>query len=74
VRVPLLLLWGARDAYLGRELVEPSAALCDAPRVVVYEKATHWVQLDEAAAVNEELRRFFHGHGTRRHARAALAS
>jgi pimeloyl-ACP methyl ester carboxylesterase len=70
VRVPLLLLWGARDAFLGRELVEPSAARCDDARVVVYDKASHWVQLDEPEAVNDELVRFFRGRAARRRAAA----
>lgn len=64
VGVETLVLWGARDRFLGRELVAPSAALCDEARVVFYEGATHWVQHDEAEAVNEELVRLV-GHGLR---------
>jgi pimeloyl-ACP methyl ester carboxylesterase len=64
VRVPTLVLWGACDRFLGRELVAPSAALCDEARVVFYEGATHWVQHDEAEAVNEELVHLA-GHGLR---------
>jgi pimeloyl-ACP methyl ester carboxylesterase len=53
-----LVLWGARDRFLGREMAEPSASLCDRGRLRFFEEATHWVQHDEADAVNEELRRF----------------
>jgi pimeloyl-ACP methyl ester carboxylesterase len=55
VRVPTLLLWGARDRFLGREMAEPSAALCDDGRLELFEGATHWLQHDEAGAVNDRL-------------------
>jgi pimeloyl-ACP methyl ester carboxylesterase len=55
VRVETLVLWGARDRFLGRELAAPSVGLCDSARLVVYEHATHWVQHDEADAVNAQL-------------------
>ncbi|HEY7293909.1 MAG TPA: alpha/beta hydrolase, partial [Dehalococcoidia bacterium] len=40
VVVPTLILWGVRDVALGRELVEPSRALCDDGRLVCFEQAT----------------------------------
>jgi epoxide hydrolase 4 len=58
VSVPALVLWGARDRFLGREMAEPSVALCDDGRLEFFETATHWLQHDEAAAVNDRLRRF----------------
>jgi len=58
VTVPTLLLWGARDRFLGRELAPPSAALCDEVRLVFHEHATHWIQHDDADEVNAELVRF----------------
>jgi pimeloyl-ACP methyl ester carboxylesterase len=58
VSVPTLLLWGARDRFLGREMAEPSAALCDDGRLEIFEGATHWLQHDEADAVNDRLVRF----------------
>lgn len=62
-RVPVetLVLWGARDVALGREMVAPSLALCDRGRSVFFEKATHWVQHEEAEAVNAHLLRFLPG-------------
>ena len=41
VEVPALLLWGTRDAFLGRELVQPTLDLCNDARVVFLEEATH---------------------------------
>jgi pimeloyl-ACP methyl ester carboxylesterase len=61
VRVPTLLLWGARDRFLGLELAAPSAALCDKGVLHVYEQATHWLQHDEAASVNQRLIEFARG-------------
>jgi pimeloyl-ACP methyl ester carboxylesterase len=58
VPVPTLMLWGARDRFLGRELAPPSAALCDAARLVFHEHATHWIQHDDADEVSERLVRF----------------
>jgi len=60
VRVPTLMLWGARDTALGRgrEMAEPSIALCDDGRLVFLEDATHFVQHDEPDRVNRELLAF----------------
>jgi len=58
VRVPTLMLWGARDVALGREMAEPSIALCDDGRLVFLEDATHFVQHDEPDRVNRELLAF----------------
>ena len=55
VSVPTLVLWGARDRFLGRELAAPSAALCDEARLVLLEHATHWLQHDERGEVNARL-------------------
>jgi pimeloyl-ACP methyl ester carboxylesterase len=62
VRVPTLMLWGARDIALGREMARPSIDLCENGRLVFFEKATHFVQHDEAEAVNEHLVRFLGSH------------
>jgi pimeloyl-ACP methyl ester carboxylesterase len=60
VRVPLLLIWGARDVALGRKMARPSVDdYCEHGRVVFIEEATHWVQHDEPERVNSLLARFF---------------
>lgn len=59
VQVPTLLIWGARDLFLGREMAQPSIDLCDQGQLVFIEEATHWVQHEEAARVNTLLLDFF---------------
>jgi len=43
IDVPALLIWGARDRFLGREMAQPSIDLCSDGRLVFFEEATHWV-------------------------------
>jgi pimeloyl-ACP methyl ester carboxylesterase len=52
---PVLVLWGDGDVHLGRELAEPPPTLVPDARVVHLPGASHWVQIDEAARVNDEL-------------------
>ncbi|MBO0929530.1 alpha/beta hydrolase [Fibrella sp. HMF5036] len=61
ITVPTLLIWGAQDAFLLREQAQPSIDLCDNGQLVFFEKATHWVQHEEAAAVNDLLIQFLKG-------------
>ncbi len=62
IRVPLLMIWGARDIALGREMATASVEdYCDHGRVVFIEEATHWVQHDEPERVNGLLARFLEG-------------
>jgi pimeloyl-ACP methyl ester carboxylesterase len=55
VRVPTLLIWGERDFALGRRLAEDSLQLCENGRLQYLPKATHWLQHEEAPAVNRLL-------------------
>ncbi len=55
VLVPTLILWGERDVALDKSLAQPSLDICEDGRVVFFPKATHWVQHDEADAVNAHL-------------------
>ena len=59
IRVPTLLIWGAQDKFLGRELAQPSIDLCDDGRLVYFENASHWVHHEEAERVNELIDTFF---------------
>jgi pimeloyl-ACP methyl ester carboxylesterase len=52
IAAPTLLLWGASDVALSRELAQPSIDLCDDGRLVFFEDATHWLQHEEPDAVN----------------------
>lgn len=58
ITVPTLIIWGAQDKFLGRELAQPSLELCDEGRLVFLEEATHWVQHEEPERVNQLLMEF----------------
>jgi pimeloyl-ACP methyl ester carboxylesterase len=58
VKVPVLLLWGTGDRFLGKEMAQPSIDLCDDGRLVFLD-ATHWVQHEEPAEVHRRLVEFF---------------
>jgi pimeloyl-ACP methyl ester carboxylesterase len=59
IRVPTLMLWGAQDIALGREMAQPSLDLCDEGKLVFFESSSHWVQHDASEAVNKYLADFF---------------
>lgn len=59
IHSPLLLLWGEKDRFLGRELAEPSLEGCTRASAVFVKEASHWIQHEEPQRVNEELLRFF---------------
>jgi pimeloyl-ACP methyl ester carboxylesterase len=61
IRVPTLVLWGDRDRFLVPALADDSLRLCDDGRLVRLPDASHWVQHEEAAAVNDALLGFFGG-------------
>lgn len=52
---PTLLIWGAQDRALGREMAPDSIAMCDNGRLELIETAGHFVQHDAPARVNELL-------------------
>jgi pimeloyl-ACP methyl ester carboxylesterase len=56
--VPTLLLWGAKDRALGREMAQPSIDLCDNGRLEFFEEASHWLQHEEPEEVNRRLLEF----------------
>ena len=55
VHVPTLMIWGAHDQALVREMAPQSIAYCDDGRLHVIEEASHWVQHDAADRVNALL-------------------
>ena len=59
ITVPTLMIWGAQDSALSRTLAQPSIDLCDDGRLVFLEEASHWVQHEEAEAVNQLLLEHF---------------
>ncbi len=52
VSVPTLMLWGANDVFLDRELAQPSIDLCDQGELIFFEQATHWLHHEEPERVN----------------------
>jgi pimeloyl-ACP methyl ester carboxylesterase len=58
VTVPVLMLWGKHDIALSHEMVQPSIDLCENGKFVLFDRATHWVQHDEADEVNRRLIEF----------------
>jgi epoxide hydrolase 4 len=55
VQMPVMILWGEQDVALSKELAQLSIDLCEQGELVFFPTATHWVQHDEAQAVNERL-------------------
>ncbi|WP_134500502.1 alpha/beta fold hydrolase [Microvirga pakistanensis] len=53
--MPVLAIWGMRDRFLEFGLCEQSLALCAHGRALPLPRATHWVHLEEAEAVNAAL-------------------
>lgn len=58
VQVPTLIIWGAKDQFLSRQLGWESGKYCDAGRLVFLEEATHWLHLEEPERVNQLMAEF----------------
>lgn len=58
IRVPVLGIWGSKDAALGREMARQSFNLCDDCQLIIFDEATHWIQHEEAEQVNALLLNF----------------
>jgi pimeloyl-ACP methyl ester carboxylesterase len=59
VTPPTLMLWGMRDIALSHRMARPSIDYCDDGKLIFFEDASHWVQLDAAEEVNRLLIEFF---------------
>jgi epoxide hydrolase 4 len=55
---PVLVIWGDKDRHLGKEMADPPKRFVPNARVVHLPDATHWVQNDAPAKVNELLIEF----------------
>jgi len=53
IRGPVQIIWGRQDTFLDAQLAEFSLAQCANAQLHYFPEATHWVQLEEAAAVND---------------------
>jgi epoxide hydrolase 4 len=59
VKVPALLIWGKKDRFAGEAMARQSLQYCDDGRLEMFETASHWVQHEEAAQLNNLLSEFF---------------
>jgi epoxide hydrolase 4 len=55
IDAPVLVIWGERDHYLGRELAAPDPEWVPRARVQFLPNASHWVQSDQPEQVNTLL-------------------
>jgi pimeloyl-ACP methyl ester carboxylesterase len=62
IEVPTRILWGKKDAFLLPGLAKASLRKCDRAEVLWFDRATHWLHLEEPDAVNSALIEFFSGH------------
>jgi len=53
------VIWGPRDIFLEQEVAQASLDLCDRGGSLFLNTATHWVQPEEAKAVNAAAIWFF---------------
>ena len=58
VAVPTLMIWGMNDVALSHRMARLSLDYCEDGKLFFFEDATHWVQHDEAEAVNQLLIEF----------------
>ncbi len=58
-RMPTRILWGAKDAFLLREMAAESLKYCDRGELFEFPETTHWIQHEEPARVNQLLIEFF---------------
>lgn len=61
IEQPVLVLWGERDPYLGKELATPPADLVPNCQVRYFPETSHWVQHERADAVSGALSDFLKG-------------
>jgi pimeloyl-ACP methyl ester carboxylesterase len=59
IEVPTRVLWGKKDAFLLPSLATVSQRKCDRAEVLWFDRATHWLHLEEPDAVNSALIEFF---------------
>jgi pimeloyl-ACP methyl ester carboxylesterase len=58
IGVPTLLLWGAQDQFLGRDLAEASIKRCSQGQLLFLEDATHWLHHEQPERVNGLIQEF----------------
>lgn len=59
ITMPTLFLWGVNDIALLPELADKSIIYCDQGKLIEFEKATHWLEHEEADTINPLMDEFF---------------
>jgi pimeloyl-ACP methyl ester carboxylesterase len=59
IEVPTRILWGKKDAFLLPSLASVSQRQCAQSEIVWFDRATHWLHLEEPELVNSALINFF---------------
>jgi pimeloyl-ACP methyl ester carboxylesterase len=58
ITVPVLIVWGCKDAALGEELADASLNYCNNVQLKKIQNASHWVQQDTPDEVNKYVEDF----------------
>ncbi|MEE9910415.1 MAG: alpha/beta hydrolase [Deltaproteobacteria bacterium] len=58
VKMPVLVLWGLQDIAQIPQSPDESMAFCDNGRLVKFDDCSHWIQHEEAAAINPMIDEF----------------
>ena len=56
--MPVLILWGVKDAFLLPVGASTSTEVCQDVRLIWFPKATHWLAHEEPDAVNQHILEF----------------
>lgn len=59
VTMPTLVLWGVNDVAIIPEQADDTMAFCDQGRLVKFEACSHWIEHEEASAINPMIDDFF---------------
>ena len=59
IKVPVLLIWGKHDQLLHETMARESLQYCDGGQLEMLAGATHWVQHEQPAQLNNLLSQFF---------------
>jgi len=59
VQMPVQIIWGKGDAFLGHEMAEMSLAKCAGGRLQIIDEGTHWVAHEFPGRVNDTILSFF---------------
>ena len=59
IKVPALLIWGKNDQFAVEAMARESLVYCDDGHLEMFETASHWIQHEQSAQLNNLLSEFF---------------